>query len=319
MTGKTVVESVSVPPGSYRDENETDKETATVASDSAPVSTAEGTSSFSSSRISGRNSLHSSPSPNLTAEVPLVFSAVALSLHLARDPSWFLLKAVVPLLAVLAFGFLSYAVEFTDLGTRLSILITAFLTSFAIQWVSTDRLPRVPFETKLDRMVTGVSASLFGMALGCCGVYVAGRASGISAGRGDSGAEESKTFLVCFWMDKGIAALFFLGFGAYEARHWGLFGKLAESIRRAFVELARSRRADGPARRRAPASSPQQHKRSWGQGGQWWNSSAKIRLLQNKLWFFPLGARGGRAGVAGRGAVSRPRHGVGIPRSVEEF
>ena len=53
-----------------------------------------------------------------------------------------------------------------ELTERLNFLVALMLSSFAIQWTVTDRLPRVPFVTALDRLIFASLLALFMMALG---------------------------------------------------------------------------------------------------------------------------------------------------------
>ena len=59
-------------------------------------------------------------------------------------------KAVWPTLLCALLSVAALVVPTTELGDRFSILLTLFLTAYAIQWVSTDRLPKTP---KLTRWV----------------------------------------------------------------------------------------------------------------------------------------------------------------------
>ncbi|CAD7947233.1 unnamed protein product [Amoebophrya sp. A120] len=94
------------------------------------------------------------------------YEDVLLSLHVKRNPKFYLFKTCFPLYAILIFGSLSYCLEVTDLSGRLNLIFAMFLTCFALQWIVLDRLPRVPYMTVLDTIITIVNASLLLMGVG---------------------------------------------------------------------------------------------------------------------------------------------------------
>eukprot|EP01052_Picozoa_sp_SAG31_P039084 SAG31_NODE_5346_length_2594_cov_6.626052_2_plen_321_part_00 len=70
-----------------------------------------------------------------------------------REPGYYLTKALYPTAIC---GLLSTAgliVPADELANRFGILLTLFLTVFAIQWITNDRLPKVSFLTRLDRQI----------------------------------------------------------------------------------------------------------------------------------------------------------------------
>jgi hypothetical protein len=64
------------------------------------------------------------------------------------------------------FGFLTFATQPSELPSRLSILVALYLTCYAIQWVTIERLPRLPFNTVLDDVTSGCVFSLLLIAIG---------------------------------------------------------------------------------------------------------------------------------------------------------
>ena len=95
-----------------------------------------------------------------------------LSLHIARTPAFYEQKGILPLYAVLAFGLLCYyALEPTDLPSRISIMAALFLTVFAIQWIAIERLPRLPFSTILDTVAQCAIGGLMMLLVGSCASY----------------------------------------------------------------------------------------------------------------------------------------------------
>jgi hypothetical protein len=96
----------------------------------------------------------------------LVYPDLLLSLHVARDPTFYIYKAILPILAIFCFGMMQYFVELDDVPGRLSLVFGMVLTMYAIQWVILDRLPRVPYLTTLDLFIFYGVASLFLMSAG---------------------------------------------------------------------------------------------------------------------------------------------------------
>ncbi|CAD7973414.1 unnamed protein product [Amoebophrya sp. A25] len=88
------------------------------------------------------------------------------SLHVARNPSFYLYKGLLPLVAITLFGFLGFFLDTDALADRLALYSTMFLTCFAVQWITMDRLPRVAYLTVFDDIVLGVGSALFFMSCG---------------------------------------------------------------------------------------------------------------------------------------------------------
>ena len=93
------------------------------------------------------------------------------SLHISRDPMFYLFKGTLPLWALFCFALLQYAYDVKALEARHAFLVALTLTSFAVQWTVTDRLPRTPFLTAFDRSVFTELIVMFLMALGDVVVY----------------------------------------------------------------------------------------------------------------------------------------------------
>ena len=104
---------------------------------------------------------HSSPNTGL------VYRDCIWSLHIKRDPTYYIFKGAVPIYVIVGFAFFQFAMDVdAQLTERLNFLVALMLSSFAIQWTVTDRLPRVPFVTALDRLIFASLLALFMMALG---------------------------------------------------------------------------------------------------------------------------------------------------------
>ena len=63
----------------------------------------------------------------------------------------------------------------SELEGRLSLLLSLFLTIYAIQWVTSDRIPRTSELTKADKLVSGVVVYLVSIATSSVALTVADR------------------------------------------------------------------------------------------------------------------------------------------------
>ena len=106
---------------------------------------------------------------------PKTFTGIAYSLHIARTPNFYVRKGIVPLFLVSIFGLFTYFLEPADLNARVSVLSALFLTVYAIQWVTIERLPRLPFNTVLDSVAETVVGILIFNLAGMCVSFRAGR------------------------------------------------------------------------------------------------------------------------------------------------
>lgn len=128
---------------------------------------------FALDRISFALGSHFSP-----AMKDVVYRDAFFSLHIRRIPSFYLNKGVLPLVAIASLGAMSYFMKPEELGNRLSLICTMFLTCFAVQWITVERLPRVPYNTAFDKVVFAVGACLFTMALAAC-ITIAAKRQGL--------------------------------------------------------------------------------------------------------------------------------------------
>eukprot|EP01046_Picozoa_sp_COSAG06_P017168 COSAG06_NODE_1157_length_10466_cov_3.303752_5_plen_188_part_00 len=62
------------------------------------------------------------------------YEDVVLSVHIARDYTFYLYKGALPMYVAIGFGLLQYELPIDELANRLSLIVTVLLTSFAIQW-----------------------------------------------------------------------------------------------------------------------------------------------------------------------------------------
>ena len=106
---------------------------------------------------------------------PGTFTGIAYSLHIARTPNFYVRKGIVPLYLVSLFGLFTFFLEPAMLAERVSVLSALFLTVYAIQWVTIERLPRLPFNTVLDGVAESVVGILIFNLAGMCVSFRAGR------------------------------------------------------------------------------------------------------------------------------------------------
>ena len=99
---------------------------------------------------------------------------VAISIHLKRSPGFYVLKGIFPLYATMMYGMMTFFIDASQLGSRMSQLTALFLTCFAIQWVILERLPRLPFLTILDHIFFSSVLCLFIIGAGNCAANIAG-------------------------------------------------------------------------------------------------------------------------------------------------
>ena len=122
--------------------------------------------------------------------------SLCLSLQIARTPNFYEHKSIIPLYLVLIFGFLTYySLEPSDLPSRISVVSALFLTVFGIQWITIERLPRLPFSTILDTVASSAIAGLMLMLVGACAAYKLAQPSGGRCnGDGADCADEDEAF-----------------------------------------------------------------------------------------------------------------------------
>jgi len=81
--------------------------------------------------------------------LPLLTRLLTLLLLLTRSSP----QALYPTALCGLLSLSALVVPAAEVASRMSVILTLFLTVFAIQWVTTDRLPKTPFLTKLDRII----------------------------------------------------------------------------------------------------------------------------------------------------------------------
>lgn len=79
------------------------------------------------------------------------FTKVSVGIHVARKPSFFFSKGVLPLWLLTYLSTIDvYNLEVSDVSTRSGLIATYFLAAFAMLYVVGEALPRTDFLTKVD-------------------------------------------------------------------------------------------------------------------------------------------------------------------------
>jgi hypothetical protein len=78
------------------------------------------------------------------------YAHAALSLHLVREPDYYLWKIVLPIFLTTGICFSSMAFEIASLNDRINTSATMFLTTMALLFVVSTDLPKTTFLTKID-------------------------------------------------------------------------------------------------------------------------------------------------------------------------
>ena len=137
--------------------------------------------------------------------------AYVFSIHIERSPYFYLWKGMVPLFSCALFAYITFALEPDELGNRMAIVSALFLTTYAIQYVTIERLPRLPFATVFDNVCQSVVGSLVAMVIGqCIGYRVARRRTGTDFSFDAVAAE--RVDLITMAVVFGYLLLYSLGF-----------------------------------------------------------------------------------------------------------
>lgn len=103
------------------------------------------------------------------------YSDFLIGIERKRTPTYMLHKAVYPTMLCAYFGLCTSLVPSSELEGRLSLLLSLFLTIYAIQWVTSDRIPRTSDLTKADRLVSAVVVYLVSIATSSVALTIAER------------------------------------------------------------------------------------------------------------------------------------------------
>eukprot|EP00039_Didymoeca_costata_P007130 m.96640 g.96640 ORF g.96640 m.96640 type:complete len:367 (+) comp13553_c0_seq2:162-1262(+) len=85
-----------------------------------------------------------------------------------RKPNYYMWKAIFPIYAVVLAAFSAFAIEADDVGSRLGIVSTYFLSTFAVLYVVTSGLPETDFLTCVDYIIISAIFSFLPLTLAVC-------------------------------------------------------------------------------------------------------------------------------------------------------
>jgi len=82
-----------------------------------------------------------------------------------RRLSWFYMQNIVLMMFILtSLGLLAFTMDVSDLGSRVSTVLTIILTAVAFKFIISDNLPKVQYNTAIDYYVLACTISLALMA-----------------------------------------------------------------------------------------------------------------------------------------------------------
>lgn len=81
------------------------------------------------------------------------FSNFTMSLGVARRPGFYFAKLIVPLVLIVGISWAVFWAKPDDLNDRIALTVTAILTIVAFQFLISDQLPRVSYQTFMDRLL----------------------------------------------------------------------------------------------------------------------------------------------------------------------
>ena len=84
------------------------------------------------------------------------FASATFGMTISRNPSFYISNIVLPLLLIVAISWAVFWMNFGEmhLADRLSVSFTSVLTVVAFDFVTSDTLPKLPYPTLLDRLLT---------------------------------------------------------------------------------------------------------------------------------------------------------------------
>lgn len=84
------------------------------------------------------------------------FASATFGMTISRDPSFYISNIALPLLLIVAISWAVFWMNFGEmhLADRLSVSFTSVLTVVAFDFVTSDTLPKLPYPTLLDQLLT---------------------------------------------------------------------------------------------------------------------------------------------------------------------
>jgi len=83
----------------------------------------------------------------------VVLSRISFSLHVSRVVSYYFWKIILVTWLFVVLSWTQFEVDPSDIATRMSILLTLFLTSVAFLFVAGDSLPKISYLTRMDKLM----------------------------------------------------------------------------------------------------------------------------------------------------------------------
>jgi len=84
-----------------------------------------------------------------------------MKLHVARQPTYYVLKVIVPLCLIVIMSWLPRWIDLEQTGTNIGVSTSAFLTLVAYLFAITVLLPRVSYVTRMDRFILLSTLTVF--------------------------------------------------------------------------------------------------------------------------------------------------------------
>lgn len=109
-------------------------------------------------------------------------TTISLTFHICRASGYYLLRAVLPMAIVGAFGLCSLLMEADELAARLSLTLSAFVANVTLVFVIAAFLPKLSHLTAIDRLVTVTMCAIGATALAAVAADLAMQARGPEAG-----------------------------------------------------------------------------------------------------------------------------------------
>ncbi len=101
------------------------------------------------------------PAPYYPAGEKLGVAGYEMKLQISRQPTYYVLKVIIPLCLIVAMSWLPRWIDPEQTGTNIGISTSAFLTLVAYLFAITVLLPRVSYITRMDRFILLATLTVF--------------------------------------------------------------------------------------------------------------------------------------------------------------
>jgi hypothetical protein len=95
-------------------------------------------------------------------------AGIAMALEVERLKGFFVLKVIVPLVLIVAMSWAVFWIDPADMGTRISITITAMLTLIAYRFSISASLPNISYLTRMDLFILFSTIFIYASLLALC-------------------------------------------------------------------------------------------------------------------------------------------------------